>query len=69
VNPDANINVVVVYPDGLAVTYGHAVEEDGGTLPRPKLYSRQYANYGIARLAAAEYEEAQRNERARKTTK
>jgi hypothetical protein len=66
VNPDANINVVAVYPDGLAVYYGHAVEEDGHTLPRRRLYSRKYGNYGIAQLAAQDYEEAQRNERARR---
>lgn len=68
-NPDANINVVAVYPNGLAVYYGHAAEEDGETQPRPRLYSRQYLNYGAARLAAQDYEEAQRNERARRTNK
>lgn len=66
-NPDANINVVAVYPDGLAVFYGHAVEEDGATLPRPRLYSRQFQTFGAARLAAQEYEAAQREERARRT--
>jgi hypothetical protein len=66
-NPDANINVVAVYPGGLAVFYGHAKEEDGATLPRPRLYSRQFPNYGAARLFAQEYEEAQREERARRT--
>lgn len=64
-NPDHNINVVVVFPDGLAVTYGHAPSEEGGA--RPRLYSRKYSNYGIATLAAAEYEQAQREERARKS--
>lgn len=65
-NPDHNINVVAVYPGGLAVFYGHASsEEDGGV--RPKLYSRQFANYGQAKLFAQEYEEAQRIERARKS--
>lgn len=66
-NPDSNINVVAVYPDGLAVFYGHTVEEEGEAQPRPKLYSRQFPNYGAARLFAQEYEEQQRNERARKT--
>lgn len=66
-NPDANINVVAVYPNGLAVFYGHAVEEDGTTLPRPRLYSRQFPTFGAARLAAQEYEAAQREERARRT--
>lgn len=66
-NPDANINVVAVYPGGLAVFYGHAVERDGITEPRPRLYSRQYSTFGAARLAAQEYEHAQREERARRT--
>lgn len=66
-NPDANINVVAVYPNGLAVFYGHAVEEDGTALPRPRLYSRQFPNYGAARLFAQEYEEAQRKDRARRS--
>lgn len=64
-NPDSNINVVAVYPDGLAVFYGHTSTEDEGSV-RTKLYSRQYANYGAARLAAQEYEETQREERVRR---
>lgn len=66
-NPDANINVVAVYPDGTAVYYGHAVEEDGVTQPRQRMYSRKFSTYGAARLAAQEYEVAQREERARKS--
>lgn len=67
-NPDANINVVAVYPDGLAMFYGHAAEDDAGEAqPRPLLYSRKFPNYGAARLFAQEYEQAQRDERARKS--
>lgn len=62
-NPDATINVMVVYPDGLAVTYGHADE----TGFRVRLHSQQFPSYGAARLAASEYEEKQREERARKS--
>ena len=61
-NPDANINVMVVYPDGRAVTYGHA-DEIGF---RRRMHSQQFDSYGAARLAAVEYEEKQREERARK---
>ncbi len=61
-NPDATINVMVVYPDGRAVTYGHA--DDLGF--RTRISSQQFANYGAAVLAATEYEENQRNERSRK---
>ena len=64
-NPDSNINVVVVYPDGLAVFYGHTSPEEEGAV-RTKLYSRKYSTYGVARLAAQEYEAAQRDERARR---
>lgn len=62
-NPDANINVMVVFPTGLAVYYGHADEEGR----RSQLFSKQFPNYGAACLAAAEYEEAGRAERARKS--
>lgn len=61
-NPDANINVAVVYSDGTAVYYGHA-DELGF---RTKMFSRSFPSYGAAKLAAAEYEEAQREERARR---
>jgi hypothetical protein len=61
-NPDATINVMVVYPNGLAVTYGHA--DDLGN--RTRISSQQFPNYGAAVLAAAEYEENQRNDRSRK---
>lgn len=61
-NPDANINVMVVFPDGTAVTYGQADEVTG---LRRRLFSRQYPNYGSAVLAAAEYEAKGREERAR----
>jgi hypothetical protein len=62
VNPDATINVMVVYPDGRATTYGHADE----TGFRRRMHSQQFASYGDACLAAAEYETKQREERARK---
>jgi hypothetical protein len=61
-NPDATINVVVVYPDGLAVFYGHA-DEIGF---RRRLRSQQFSSYGAAALAATEYESNQREERARR---
>lgn len=61
-NPDSNINVVVVYPTGLAVFYGHA--DEAGF--RRKLRGQQFANYGSAVLAATEYEANQREERARR---
>jgi hypothetical protein len=59
-NPDATINVMVVYPGGRAVTYGHADE----TGFRRRMSSQQFPNYGAAVLAATEYEEAQRAARA-----
>ena len=62
-NPDATINVMVVYPDGETITFGHA--DDLGC--RRRLHSQQFPSYGAARLAAAEYEEKQREERARKS--
>lgn len=61
-NPDSNINVAVVYPNGLAVFYGHA--DDLGL--RRRLRSQQFPNYGSAVLAATEYEANQREERARR---
>ena len=61
-NPDANINVMAVFPDGTAVYYGHA--DEAGV--RQRMFSRRFPSYGAARLAAAEYEEAGRAERARK---
>jgi hypothetical protein len=62
VNPDATINVMVVYPGGRAVTYGHADE----TGFRRRMHSQQFPNYGAAVLAATEYEERMREDRARK---
>jgi hypothetical protein len=62
-NPDATINVVAVFPDGLAVWYGHANKVTG---VRARLYSREFANYGLARDEAWEYERAQREERDRR---
>jgi hypothetical protein len=61
-NPDATINVVVVYPDGLAVFYGHA----DALGFRRRMRSQQFSNYGSAVLAATEYEANQREERARR---
>jgi hypothetical protein len=63
-NPDGNINVVAVFPNGEAVYYGHADEATG---QRQRLFSKMFPNYGAAVLAAAEYETKGREERARKT--
>jgi hypothetical protein len=62
VNPDEKINVVVVYPNGLAVYYGHA----DALGVRPRLRSEQFKNYGEAVLAAQEYEAKQREEKAKR---
>jgi hypothetical protein len=61
-NPDENINVVAVFPDGTAVVYGFA-DEFG---VRPRIRTEKFPNYGKAVLWASEYETKGREERARR---
>lgn len=64
--PDENINVVAVYPDGLATVYGH-LSFDAARPIRAKLYSRQFPTYGHACEWADAYETQGRLEAARRS--
>lgn len=56
INPDADIKVETVLPNGRLTRWSEA-GRDG---VRRKIFSIQYPNYGQARLAAQEFEELQR---------
>ena len=63
-NPDSDINVVAVFPNGIAKVYG-PVPKHGENAPRPLLFiNNGFVNYGQARLWADEYEEKARAARA-----
>ena len=63
-NPDADINVVAVYPDGTAKVYAPAVAENA---PRALIRTERFANYGLAKLWAEEYEDGERRARLTRT--
>lgn len=62
-NPDSDIKVAVVTPDGLMRVYDHQGKYDP---VRKYLYSKQFSNYGAAVLAADELE---KNERIARETR
>jgi hypothetical protein len=59
-NPDSDINVVAVFPNGIAKVYG-PVPKGSETARRPLLFiNNGFVNYGQAKLWADEYEDRAR---------
>ena len=57
INPDSNIKVAAVFPNGHLKIY-EAVRK--GQVVRSYLYSRSFSTYGKAKLWAAEFEQKNR---------
>lgn len=55
INPNSNINVATVYPNGTVKVWKSTKGEK-----RPFLYSRAFPTYGAAKLWAAEFEDTNR---------